>query len=67
MRAKTVKGLDIPYEVVFVIQSLVFGGGLLGITYGVVSASWSPTREGSFLGIEEFKENFGLLKDRLTK
>lgn len=58
---QTVKGVDIPNEAVFFVQSFVFGGGLLGITYGAVSASWSPTREGSFLGIDEFKENLGML------
>lgn len=58
---QTVKGVDIPNAAVFFIQTFVFGGGLFGITYGAVSASWSPTREGSFLGIEEFKENLGSL------
>jgi len=36
-----------------------FAVGLLGITYGVLSASWDPEIEGSALGVEEFKTNLG--------
>ncbi|GMH36015.1 hypothetical protein BSKO_03883 [Bryopsis sp. KO-2023] len=61
---KVVKGVDLPNSLVFVTQLLTFGGGLLGITYGAMSSSWSASREGSFLGIEEFKQNFGELMDR---
>ena len=28
-----------------------------GITYSVMSASWDPDREGSFLGTDEFQRN----------
>uniref|UniRef100_A0A0G4HA12 Uncharacterized protein n=1 Tax=Chromera velia CCMP2878 TaxID=1169474 RepID=A0A0G4HA12_9ALVE len=31
--------------------------GLLGIPYGIISASWEPEVEGSALGWEEFQEN----------
>jgi hypothetical protein len=33
--------------IVYVSQNLLFGGGLLGITYGIMSTSWDPSREGS--------------------
>lgn len=47
------------------IESLAFFGlGFLGISYGVLSASWDP-EPGSLLGIGEFRRNLGnLLKQR---
>ena len=41
--------------------------GLLGITYSVLSASWDDDREGSVLGLDEFKTNVGNLKDGLAR
>lgn len=41
--------------------------GLLGITYSVLSASWDDDREGSGLGIDEFKTNIGSLKEGLAR
>lgn len=41
--------------------------GLLGITYSVMSASWDDDREGSGLGIDEFKTNVGNLKEGLAR
>eukprot|EP00803_Ostreobium_quekettii_P010205 evm.model.scf_854.3 EVM.evm.TU.scf_854.3 scf_854:11394-13779(+) len=64
---KAVKDVDIPNSVVFLTQILTLAAGLLGITYGVVSASWSAERKGSFLGIEEFKANLPLLMDMLKR
>ena len=45
----------------FVASTATFGGALLGITYGVLSASWEPGREGSFWGVNEFKANIPVL------
>ena len=42
-------------------STATFGGALLGITYGVLSASWEPGREGSFWGVTEFKANIPVL------
>ncbi len=39
---------------------LLFGLGVLGITYGVLSASWDP-EPGSRLGFSEFRHNLGNL------
>jgi hypothetical protein len=36
------------------------GNESAGITYGVVSSSWDPQREGSFLGWTEFQVRGGL-------
>lgn len=38
---------DFPMWIVYVSQNLTFGGGLLGISYGILSTSWDPSREGS--------------------
>lgn len=48
-------------------QNIIWGGGLLGITYGIVSTSWDPTRDGSLLGWEEFKANLPVLLNRNGK
>ncbi len=42
-------------------QVLTFGGGLLGITYGAMSSSWDPAREGSALGWTELQANLAIL------
>lgn len=36
-----------------------FGLGVLGVTYGALSASWDEDDEGSKLGVKEFKTNLG--------
>ncbi|MBH8571866.1 PAM68 family protein [Nostocaceae cyanobacterium CENA369] len=36
-----------------------FGLGVLGITYGVLSASWDEERPGSLLGLGDFRTNWG--------
>jgi len=41
--------------------------GLFGITYSVMSTSWDPDVEGSFLGTEEFSNNIENIKDGLTR
>ena len=41
--------------------------GLVGITYGILSASWEPDSDGSMLGINEFKTNVGRIKDGLKR
>ncbi len=39
-----------------------FGLGVLGLTYGMLSASWDD-EPGSLVGLEQFKLNFGRLMD----
>lgn len=62
---KVVKQIEVPYGAVFVTQSLVFGIGLLGISYGAISASWDPSRQGSVLGWNEFKANLAAIRGKL--
>ena len=57
--------LEIPNWVVFIVSILLFGGGFFGISYGILSASWDPMREGSKLGFTEFKANLPLIIDRV--
>lgn len=57
--------IDLPQGTAFVVSGLFFGAGLLGITYGILSASWNENVEGSGLGIEEFKSNTAPLIDKI--
>ena len=45
----------------FFASTATFGLAFVGITYGVLSASWDPSREGSALGVDEFKMNIPIL------
>jgi Photosynthesis affected mutant 68 len=58
--------IDLPIWVVYLVQVFTFGGGLLGITYGVLSSSWDPDRENStLLGINEFKANLPIVLESM--
>ncbi|GAB4815535.1 hypothetical protein N2152v2_002581 [Parachlorella kessleri] len=61
------KGVDLPTWVVYIASTLTFGGGLAGITYGILSSSWDPRREGSFLGVTEFQANLPILMERFKR
>ncbi|KAL0393750.1 UNVERIFIED_CONTAM: protein PAM68, chloroplastic [Sesamum latifolium] len=41
--------IDVPTWVPFIVSFIFFGTALLGVSYGIVSASWDPMREGSLL------------------
>lgn len=41
--------------------------GLLGITYGILSASWDVEEPGSFLGFKEAGTNFERIKEGVTR
>lgn len=41
--------------------------GLIGITYGIMSASWEPENDGSLLGIKEFNVNLQRVRDGLKR
>jgi len=64
---KKVQNVDIPVWAVYLVQTGVFGGGLLGISYGIISASWDPKREGSLGGWNEFQANLPLVLDRFRR
>lgn len=61
---KKVLEIDVPTYAVYIVQTFTFGAGLLGISYGVLSASWDPNVEGSALGGAEFRANLATLIDR---
>ena len=54
-------GDEFPTWIAYLSQVFTFGGGLLGISYGILSTSWDPTREGSFWGLTEFRANLPIV------
>lgn len=52
-------GLDLPNPAVVLVSMGFFGIGVLGLSYGVLSASWDEDRPGSFFGWREFSTNLG--------
>jgi hypothetical protein len=55
---KAIKKVDIPEWLPLFTSFLTFGSAGAGITYGVLSASWDPKREGSMLGWKEAQLNW---------
>ncbi|MEE3715275.1 PAM68 family protein [Tumidithrix elongata RA019] len=54
---------DLPNVAVVLLSMLFFGLGVLGLSYGALSASWEENRVGTWWGGEEFRRNFGYLKE----
>lgn len=55
-----VKGsVELPPYAVLLVTLGCFGLGVVGLTYGVLSASWDEDRPGDWLGMDEFQVNFG--------
>ena len=52
-------GIKLPSIAVLLVNMGLFGLGVLGITYGVLSASWDEDRPGNLLGWSEFTVNWG--------
>jgi hypothetical protein len=52
-------GIMLPSYAVLLTTLGCFGLGVVGLTYGVLSASWDEDRPGGWLGLKEFKVNFG--------
>ncbi|NJM69552.1 MAG: DUF3464 family protein [Scytonema sp. RU_4_4] len=52
-------GIKLPPIAVLLVNMAFFGLGVLGITYGVLSASWDEQRVGGLLGWNEFTTNWG--------
>jgi hypothetical protein len=55
---QVVQKVEYPIWVVYVTQAFMFGGGLAGISYGILSTSWDPRREGSALGWTELQVRY---------
>lgn len=51
--------IRLPPIAVLLVNMGLFGLGVLGITYGFLSASWDEEKVGSLLGLGEFNTNWG--------
>jgi len=51
-------GVKLPPYLVLAVSLGLFGLGVIGLTYGILSASWDEERKGSLLGWSDFKINF---------
>ena len=57
------KGIaDIPPALTLISSAICFLTGLIGLSYGILSASWE-TMPGSLLGIENIRPNIGKVRD----
>ncbi|MBD0336318.1 MAG: PAM68 family protein [Cyanobacteria bacterium Co-bin13] len=55
--------LDLPKYAVFLTTLGCFGLGVVGLSYGALSASWDEDRLGGWFGASEFQTNFGRLTE----
>lgn len=55
--------VELPNYAVLLTSLGFFGLGVLGLSYGVLSASWDEEEPGSWLGFSEFKTNFGRMRE----
>jgi len=59
----TLAHVQLPPIAVLLVNMGLFGLGVLGITYGVLSASWDEERPGTLLGFDEFTTNWGRMAE----
>ncbi|KAH0459310.1 hypothetical protein IEQ34_012124 [Dendrobium chrysotoxum] len=59
--------LDVPNWIPLLVSFFFFGASLLGVSYGIVSASWDPLREGSVLGWNEARRNWPVFWQSLRR
>ena len=55
--------VELPPYLAFAVSFGFLGLGVLGLSYGLFSASWDEERVGSVMGGDEFKLNFGRTRD----
>ncbi|CAD0227533.1 PAM68 family protein [Planktothrix agardhii] len=55
--------LVLPNTAIVILSMGCFGLSVLGLSYGVLSASWDEDAPGSVLGWQEFKLNLGRMQD----
>ncbi len=55
----TQEWFELPASAVLLVTAGLFGLGVVGLSYGILSASWDEQRVGSFIGWEEFTLNAG--------
>ncbi|MDB9315536.1 PAM68 family protein [Spirulina sp. CS-785/01] len=58
---KTQGIVDLPNELVFYATLGLFGLGVGGLSYGILSTSWDEHRPGGWIGFQEFRTNAGRL------
>lgn len=58
----TQEWFPLPTPAVVLVSMGFFGLGVLGLSYGVLSASWDEELPGSKLGWQEFTTNFGRMR-----
>lgn len=56
--------IDFPSTVVLIASVSCLGLGLVGVSYGIISASWDEEIKGSAIGMSEFKLNLSRIQDR---
>lgn len=54
---------ELPNSAVLLVSLGFFGLGVVGLSYGLLSASWDPEQVGSLLGTEQFGLNFSRASD----
>lgn len=55
--------IELPAYIPFAVSFGCLGLGVVGLSYGLFSASWDEDRPGSTWGVEEFKLNLGRTRD----
>ncbi|WP_448381540.1 photosystem II biosynthesis protein [Gloeomargarita sp.] len=59
------QGFKIPVAVVVIVTLGLFGLGMVGLSYGILSTCWDADRVGHWLGWQEFRTNWGRLRSSL--
>jgi hypothetical protein len=59
----TLADIQLPPIAVLLVNMGLFGLGVVGITYGVLSASWDEENPGTLLGADEFSINWGRMTE----
>lgn len=58
----TQEWLTLPHIAVVLVSMGFFGLGVIGLTYGILSASWDESTPGTWFGWNEFTTNFGRMR-----
>ena len=61
-----IRGVELPKYAVLLSTLGCFGLGVMGLSYGALSASWDDSRSGGWFGVEEFRTNFRRLTSAWT-
>eukprot|EP00850_Spirogloea_muscicola_P021778 SM000261S09977 [mRNA] locus=s261:129618:129926:- [translate_table: standard] len=64
---KVVRKVDLPEWLPLLTSLLTFGTAAAGISYGVLSTSWDPRREGTLLGWKETRANFPVFMQSIKR